>query len=204
MGIIRKIKWWFRKTNLDNYNLHHPDFTGKTELAFTSGGTDYYRMVQEVNMPYGRYKYVSAALQEVDLRMSLKIMIDFIDVTEKLIDSGQLGKAYVKLEAMRSRTRLQFEPETAKNLASIIYFDETESLIDFDREYAKKKLEKWDREGGHDFFLTRPMKELLGLSDISQTTLIDYIKEATDLINELMPETLESSSTNSSTSKPSI
>ena len=82
---------------------------------------------------------------------------------------------------MESRLELNFEPETARNLASVVFFDDTEDMEDFDQEYGKKKLELWDKHKFSAFFLTKPMDELLGVRGISEDTLKTYIKEAEEI-----------------------
>lgn len=179
---------WTKKKDPDFFNVHHAKYVNEVETAFETGGIQYYRMKEEVKMPYGRYKHVSAALYEVNLRMDLATLKGYIKAIMENIDGSRdkinLIKVGQLLLNMESRIELQFTPETAKRLASIVYFDETEDLTDFDDVYAKKKLAIWEREGGHDFFLTKPMDELLGLKGISPDSLTEFIKVAEEVIKE--------------------
>lgn len=178
--------WPFKKKNKELRNCLHPDYIGKTEPAFRARGIQYYRFKQEIEMPYGRYKEVSAFLHEVSLKMDLKTLRAYLAEIKGFLDGSRgqanLGEIWKIIFKMESRIELAFEPESAKRLASVIYFDETESLESFDREYGQKKLKIWEAEGSYDFFLTRPMAELLGLNGISMDSLIDYIKEAGEVI----------------------
>jgi hypothetical protein len=93
---------------------------------------------------------------------------------------------------MESRMVQAFEVDTTYSLASVIYFDETEDLYSYDREYNKKKVAAWKEARAVDFFYTRPMKELLGLSDTSPEDLRQYIDQQTELLRGLTSETPES------------
>lgn len=194
---MSKLWDFLKKRDPDFYNVNHPDFKGKIEEAFKAGGTQYYRMREEIDMPYGRYKEISAYLQEVDLRMSLKTLRSFLIELKSYIDGsrGQVNliMACQTLGKMESRIELQFEPETAKRLATVVYFDDTEDITKFDSDYAKEKMKIWEREESFDFFLTRPMSEWLGLRGISKDSLIAFINQTTDLIRDLTPEMPEAS-----------
>lgn len=143
-------------------------------------------------MPYGRYKEVSAFLHEVSLRMDLKTLKAYLAEIKSHIDGtrGQIntGEAWKIIFKMESRIELAFEPDSAKRLATVVYFDDTESLESFDQDYAKLKLKIWEAEGSFDFFLTRPMAELLGLKGISKDSLVDYINQAAEVIKESILE----------------
>jgi len=177
-------------------NCLSPKYIGKTEpatieledgkiLNFKVGGKQFYRMKREVEMPYGRYKFVAAFLYEVELRMTSKTLKEYLSKLKDIITGTKgtvdLSNAYKVIWAMESRLELNFEPETARNLASVVFFDDTEDMEDFDQEYGKKKLELWDKHKFSAFFLTKPMDELLGVRGISEDILKTYTKEAQEI-----------------------
>jgi hypothetical protein len=189
------------------YNIHHPEVAHKITPAFKAGGIQYYMFgapegqTGEFNMPVGRYKFIDSALHEAELRMDLKTLTAYIDVLEKNLNpsNGQIniGKAFQVIWAMRTRTNLGFDPQLIKRLASIVYFDETEDLTDFNEQYGRQKVLLWDKHECLDFFLTRPIKELCSLKDISQESLKNYLREVEELLKDpiLDPETLSTEST---------
>jgi hypothetical protein len=173
------------------FNIRHPDIAPYIEEVFKSGNRVYYRFKEEKLIPTGRYKYVYAHLKEVDMRMNLETLKsyvkDFKDLlngsgAKKTIEIGALWKLILNLE---SRVALAFEPATVERLASVIYFDESEDLSTWNKKYSQEKIEWWRKHETLDFFLTKPIGELLGLSGISITSLVDYITEATAIIQEL-------------------
>lgn len=174
------------------FNVHHPDMQGKTEFAFECGGINYYRAVKDFMLPVGRFKFIDEKLGEVDIRMDLKTLKAYITELKKNIDGSKgtinLIKAAQIISAMETRCELAFEPETVKQLAAVVYFDETEDLRDFNREHAKSKIAFWEKRGNYSFFLTRPIAELLNLVNISEEYLVRYIKEVESIIKDLTLE----------------
>lgn len=190
-------KFWEKK-QVGKNTLHDIDFVPFVEPAFKFNSIQYYRFKKDADTPYGRYKWVSTFLQEVELRMDLNTLNAYLDDIEKNI-SGEKGKinlghVAVTINKMRTRTALHFDVETAKKLASVIYFDETEDLTTYDREKGREKIAAWGKDlKVMDFFLTKPMRELLGLSDISETVLADYISQQVEIIKALTLEMPEAS-----------
>lgn len=195
---------WFKKIPKPEFNLKHPEIANLIEEAFKAGGKTYYRFKEEKLIPAGRYKYIYAYLKEVDLRMNLETLQNYVkdfknllngSGPKKIIQIGELWKLILNLE---SRLALAFEPATVERLASVIYFDDTEDLSTYDKKYGIKKVEIWNKHLKHDFFLTKPMGELLGLKDISTESLEDYIQQATQIIQDLTIDQQKLSLANSS------
>lgn len=199
---------WFKslfkkKQSIKNppYNIYHPDVAGNIEFAFECKGVKYYRAVKDYILPTGRYKWIDATLNEVDIRMTLPTLKAYISRLKKNLDGNtgniNLGEAWRVIYAMETRCEMAFTPDTVKRLSSVTYFDETEDLRDYDHEYGQKKIKFWDENGVYDFFLTRPIAELLNLSDISEISLRKYIQEADQILKDLIldPETPSSENT---------
>lgn len=183
------------KVNNEFYNLHHPSFSGQIEEAFKSNGVQYYRFMKEIMMPYGRYQMVQTYFLEYDLRMDYKLFKQYIDTLEKLLDgsAGQVNlmKAYEIISKMKARAELAFAPDQAYNLASIIYFDESEDLYKYDFTHNKNKITRWKEAGDLAFFYMKPLDDLLGLKNFSEQDLADYIKAADQILTDLTLDTPE-------------
>lgn len=192
--LIRKAARWikglFRKELA--YTVDHPDLAGKTEIAFSTSKHTYYRFVKDVEMPAGRYKWVHAMLYEVDIRMDLKTLIAYIDELELAV-SGKRGSidltnVVITLKKMRGRCNMAFDVATVERLASVVYFRDDEVLTTWDRQIGEDKIKEWNREGSLDFFMTRPIGELLKLNDISPAALAEYVKWQTETVAMLTLE----------------
>jgi hypothetical protein len=186
------------------FNISHPDLADKIEFAFQVGAHKFYRFVEEYQMPTGRYKWVMSFLREVDLRMDLDKMKAFMAELRRClsgkkgeIDLITAGRIIYNIEA---HLELAFEPETIKRLASVVYFDDTEDLSDFDQKKGEWKRNLWSKYNTLGFFLTKPIGELLGLKNTSPESLQDYINQTTEILKELIlplqPSQPESTSEN--------
>lgn len=131
-------------------------------------------------MPYGRYKMLEMFIKQVELNMTKKILMGYIDKIEKNI-SGETGavnltKCFEALQAMKARVVLTFEIETVYSYASVVYFSDSENLYDYDKKLNEDKIASWREANSVDFFYMRPMGELFGLRSISKEDLEAYIK----------------------------
>lgn len=171
------------------FNINNPELADRVEFAFTCGGVKYYRFLDDFRIPTGRYKWIMNYLREVDLRCDVETMkkdvkdvISWLDLSRKQLN---LTNAIIILHKIQGRLELAFEPETIKRLASVAYFDDTEDLSDYDMNKGKEKIANWEKNKSLDFFLTKPMSELLGMKPISQESLQAYIKETQQVIADL-------------------
>jgi hypothetical protein len=173
------------------YNLKHPDIAHKVEVAFEAGGRSFYRFIDDHQIPAGRYKYIYAALREVDLRMNLDTLKGYVAEIKKVLNGGD-KKNNISLENLwrvtlnlESRLALAFEPASVARLAAVLFFDETEDLMTYDKMKGAQKVEFWEKHNVRDFFLTMPIVELLGLRNISATSLEAFIQESQLLLQDL-------------------
>lgn len=194
-------KKMFKKNLKDAaFNIHHPDIAHNIEFAFECGGKKFYRAVKEFVLPAGRYKFIDAFLYEVELRMNLRTLKAYLTDIKKQLDGTQgqinIGKAFQIIYAMETRTELGFEPQTVKRLASVVYFDSSEDLREYNAEYCQKKIKFWEDNNCYDFFLTKPISELCNLKGISEESLQTYISSAEQIVKDLTYEPATSSSVN--------
>lgn len=170
--------------------MRHPDVAHNVELAFKAGGKSYYRFKEERLIPAGRYKYIYAYMKEAEMRMTRETLQNYIKDfkyilgggSKKTVDLWELNKLVLNME---SRVVLAFEPATVERLAAVIFFEEDEDLSTFDRKHGQRKIDHWTKNNVRDFFLTKPMGELLGLKNISIESLEGYIQSTQELLADL-------------------
>lgn len=188
------LKFWKKKRSVKTFNIYHEEFADKVEPATDKdgkqlevGGIKYYRFKQDTSMPYSRYKMLTMFIKMVDLRMTPQVLSGFIDKIENNIsgEKGQINltKVWEALMAMKARLALTFETETVYNYASVVYFDDTENLYEYDKKINDAKIVRWREANTIDFFYMRPMSELLGLSSISKQDLENYINIIEEITN---------------------
>lgn len=190
MKVFKWFKRLFTRKQKDiPHNLYHPDYSGRIEEAFECDGVTYYRMKNEFHLPAGRYKFLDAYLMEVEMRMSLEMLKTYLDRIETILNGKagviKLSDIAVVIHNMRTHTNLGFHPETIRRLSSVVYFDDTEDLRDFDPLHGAKKIMKWNADGKLSFFLTRPIVELLNLQDTSAESLRKFIQDQEEIIRDL-------------------
>ena len=173
------------------FTLLHPDYAAMVEEAFTCAGKRFYRFKEEYRMSTGRYKYYYATLRELELKLSLKDLQKYVDSFKTVLNGGSkkktieltdLHKLVINLE---SRVELAFDPATIRKLAAIAYFDDTEDLVSFDERYGDQKIKLWEDHKVYDFFLTKPIGELLGVKNISVDSLVEHLNQMDGIIQDL-------------------
>ena len=180
----------------DFFNIHHPDFSDAVEPAFKAEGIQYYRFKSEVRMPWSRYTIMQTLLSAQDLRMDHELLAGFIQVMRKAININAKGEINLTtlirtIDAMDSRMCFQFEVNTTYALASVMYFDDTEDMYHYDKAHNEKKVKTWMEAKVVDFFYTRPMGELLGLSNTSPQDLVAFMDQQRELLAVLNEPILE-------------
>lgn len=187
---MSKKSWlqWLKSKEVP-FNIDHPDYKDKVEFMFECDGEKYYKFKEEYEIPTGRYIHIDACLREHEMRMSLPLLKAFIEEL-KANTNGKTGQidlhaVNVILYNIETRVNLAFDPDTIKRLASVIYFDKSERLNGFDKDHAAKKIASWEKQKFTDFFFKTPIRELLGLQDISETSLLNYMEEAKQVLQDL-------------------
>lgn len=173
------------------YTLNHPEYAPMVEEAFTCGGRRFYRFKEEFRMSTGRYKYYYNVLRELEMKLSLKDLQQFVDGFKTILEGGTKKKS-ISLENfwkmiinLESRIKLAFDIATIKRLAAVCYFDDTEDLTSFNEKYGDEKIKLWEHHNVEDFFLTRLIGELYGVKDFSPEALEQHLKEMDGIKTEL-------------------
>lgn len=173
------------------FTLNHPDYAPMVEEAFACAGKRYYRFKEEYRMSTGRYKYYYAALREVEMKASLETLNKYVEAFESILNGGGkqskilMGTMWELVLNLKARLKLEFDPQTVRDLAAIAYFDETEDLTTFNKKYGDEKVKLWRDNEVYDFFLTRPISELFNLSGISTISLAEHLRAMDGVIKEV-------------------
>lgn len=151
--------------------------------AFKHNGKVYYHFTDTFKMPPGRALCALAIYEELRMRCTRDYLEKHIRATE-LILSGQKGKidlnTLVLINAnLKERLQLAPFPDHIYKLASVTFFDETESPFSYDFAYNQKKIEEWKRDPQIlDFFLQTQFKDLMPRSTTSGISAQTYFNIA--------------------------
>lgn len=133
--------------------------------AFQLGGTTYYMFDQTAEVPTGRMLAALAIYQEMEMRVDKEYLELHTKAMEKLLsDPKKINVMYIAQLNLNLKERLELMPlpDFVYKLASVIFFDETESPYSYSFDYNKKKIDEWKKSGDTlDFFLTRLSNELI-------------------------------------------
>jgi hypothetical protein len=133
--------------------------------AFELGGTTYYMFDQTAEVPTGRMLAALAIYQELEMRVDKEYLELHTKAMEKILSSPKgINITYITQLNLNIKERLELMPlpDFVYKLASVIFFDETESPYSYSFEYNSKKIEEWKKSGDTlDFFLTRLSSELI-------------------------------------------
>jgi hypothetical protein len=133
--------------------------------AFQLGGTTYYMFDQTAEVPTGRMLAALAVYTEMEMKVDKAYLELHTKAMEKLLsDPKKINVMYIAQLNLNLKERLELMPlpDFVYKLASVIFFDETESPYSYSFDYNAKKIEQWKKSGDTlDFFLSRLSNELI-------------------------------------------
>lgn len=195
-----KIPWFSRFRGLFRAKLkpYLVDAKYKVIPAFSLGGTDYWMYDSALEVPTGRFFAAMGIYTEMEMNCNKEYLLAHCKAMEKLLsDPKKIQLTYImQLNVnLRERVELMPMPEYIYKLASVIFFDKSESLYSYDYEYNKLKIEKWKAAGGTlDFFSKTPLKELVPSLSMPSTDIQTYLtvtKMVAETHRQLLQDTLQ-------------
>lgn len=134
------------------------------EHAFTVAGKDYYKFKDHLNIPYERALSCLVYYREVDMNIDHDFLKQHLEAIDKILKATTIDVFKIKALNDQLLTRLQLpkDPELMFKLASVVFFDASESPEVYDWQYGKDKIEFWKKHASlTDFFLQMPLQELI-------------------------------------------
>lgn len=169
----------------------------ETELVFTSVGIDYYKFVNEFNIPYGRAMAALDIQRELEEKTDAKYhkvayesIIEFLN-KGNLVAAGQVANN--SLERMNNICNV----DLMYKLASVLYFDKTEDVYSYDYVYADKKIRNWRKNNDVEaFFLRTPLANYLPSFDGLAMNIVEYTVGQRSLLLQTLKSRLHQLSEN--------
>jgi hypothetical protein len=155
--------------------------------AFSCGGVQYWMFEDSNNILSGRGFAAVNFYKELSMSCTREFLIGHTEAVRlilrnnKEIDLPGLDKLNTQL---KERLEMIIDDLTPYKVASVIYFDETESPYSFDYDYAFKKIALWKKEKVEDFFLQTPVKNLIPSTLWSVESLENYLKVEKEIDKE--------------------
>ena len=162
-----KIPWTSRVARLFKHKLkpYLVDEKYKVIPAFSIGGEDYWMFDSTNEVPTGRFFAAMGVYAEMEMNCNKEYLESHTKAMEKLLsDPKKIRLDYIMQLNINLKERLELMPfpDYIYKLASVIFFDKSESLYAYDYDYNKLKIERWKAAGGTlDFFSATPLAELV-------------------------------------------
>jgi len=150
-------------------------------------GIQYYQFEDINNLACGRAFAAIDYYNELSMKCTREYLTDYTAAIEGIISDPKkinIGKIALLNMQLKERLDMIVAPETIYKVASVTYFDETESPYGFDFKYSQKKVSLWKKEKVEDFFLRTHVKSLIPLTNLSDEDLQTYMKVGAEVDQE--------------------
>lgn len=185
MGLLKELRQRIHnaKYNKDPKKVF-PEQKYIIEPAFEIAGVRYYRHADVFNIPCERGLMALAVYEESRMRCSREYLEKHVEVVRELLRTNPIDIFRVNQlnEQMAERLNLVIDTDLMYKLASIVYFDGKENPAIYEADYCAKKIELWKKhKGTADFFLQKPLRELIPYLESVDFDLNEYSKVQTEL-----------------------
>lgn len=156
----------------------------KVVEAFKYEGITYFRFDDQFKLPTGRGLCALTIYEEFNMRADREYLEAHIRATEIILNTNPIKLTVLAQinSNLKERLNLALFPDHVYKLASVVFFDETESPYNYDYAYNKKKIEKWKASGGMlDFFLKTPLRDLIPSLKLPEQNAENFFQVASEI-----------------------
>jgi hypothetical protein len=191
MNFIEKLKLRFASIPASKYRI---------KKAFVCGGVEYYQFDDVFNLPYQRGLTAITFFREMQMNCDRDFLMSFCDakanIGQKIIDSMSvknnkldLNKTIALLNQsaqldinLKERVAMITDADLIYKLASVVFFDKSESPTHYEHGYNQKKIEFWKKNASmYDFFLQMPVQELVPFLKQSAGDTQQYLQKIMEM-----------------------
>lgn len=148
--------------------------------AFRHNGTVYYHFTDSFKIPTGRSLCALAIYEELRMRCTREYLEKHIRATEIILSNPKslaIGTIAIMNQNLKERLSLVPFPDHIYKLASVTFFDKTESPYSYDFEYNRKKIAAWKKDPEIlDFFLRQQFADLIPFSSSPDSNVNQYFQ----------------------------
>lgn len=159
----------------------------KISLAFEHQGKKYYKFDNAFDMTTGRGIQAMTIYDEFNMHCTREYLDLHVRAVEKILNSGKIQLTILMQlhNNLKERLALQPFPDHIYKLASVLFFDESESAFGYDPVYNAKKIAAWRADPDMLPFLVKvPLRDLMPFTDTAEKDLKTYF-EVVEKINEV-------------------
>lgn len=148
--------------------------------AFKYKGKSYFMFDNAFKIPSARAMSALVFYEELRMRCSEDYLRKHVKAMELLLSDPKkisINTIAVINNNLKERLNLAPFPEHIYKLASVVFFDESESPYSYDMAYNKKKIEEWKKDPEVlDFFLSRQIQELMPSMNLPEENVKTYFQ----------------------------
>lgn len=136
----------------------------QVEEAFRLRGMKYFMFSDTMKMPSGRALAALSIYDEMRMKCSREYLEKHTRAMEIILSDPKkisIQTIAVLNKNLKERLDMALLPDYVYRLASVVFFDETESPYSYDPKYNQEKIEKWKQNADLDFFLKGPLSTLM-------------------------------------------
>lgn len=139
------------------------------EFAFNDGVEDNWNFSDAFNIPAERALDALTVYEEMNMRCTRDFLLAHTAAVKNILRSNPVDIFKINELNTQLEERLAFivYPKLIMKLASVYYFDKTENPYRYDAKYAETKIARWEKNGINDFFLSKPIKNLMPSYELS-------------------------------------
>lgn len=150
------------------------------DFAFECNGTRYFEFKDKNAMPFQRGLDAIIFFEELQNGVTRDYLLNHIEVMKKCTEvkngkSLDLKNMFIEIARFEERLKYIISPEIIYKVASVAFVDEKESVLKYDHEYNKHKIESW-KKFGDNFFLFAPLKRLIPFLTESGDSSLTYLR----------------------------
>jgi len=153
--------------------------------AFKWDGVQYYQFKDINTLMSGRAFTALDFYNEFSMKCDREFLQAHTTAIENILNSKQINITDIAIlnKQVKERLDMILIPDQVLKIASVVYFDKTESPYGYDHGYNHDKIKAWKgSEKVLDFFLQTPVRNLIPAINLSKSDLETYITIA-DKVN---------------------
>lgn len=120
----------------------------KVVPAFRLAGVDYFMFDNQMHGPTGRMLTALGLYEELNMRVDREYLEKHCAAMEKVLSDPKkisIGSIAILNKNLKERMNLVPLQDQVLKYASVVFFDENESVFEYDYEYNRKKIDLWKR-----------------------------------------------------------
>lgn len=163
--------------------------------AFTVGGVEYFEIENVYTLPVHRGIGAVHIYRELKMNCDDEFLKAHVAASENIYNGKRIGIDEIsKLKQLNNQLKERLyniiDTDLVYKLASVVFFDKTESPFEYDWEYARKKIIHWKKHASVSaFFLQEPLIRLLPFLKQQNVNFQTY-SEAIAVFNQVQWDSL--------------